>query len=448
MTRTEERLGDALRASAAQVRDDRLRPLPELEPRTRQPRQSRQPRRARAAPWGWLPGAWRSWLGPAAAAASVVLVIGLVLTLTSVPARLGGRAPAGRSGAAAAAATPLPKYFVRFPGKNATDWSVEIRSVATGAVVASAPSPHRAGWSLQGAAMAAAPDGRTFYVAYTAQPSGISPLPQTWIYRFSTTDSHLTMIKGGVIAQDVVMGFRGALAVSPDGAKLALTVTAPDLGISGPGPGPMAKIIVVDLRTGARAIWAGGLDLGGHALLIADVSWTSDGRSVVFLALWCKTGMDADVCEYALDQTTSRVEQVRSVPVTSHGGLLSRGPSELVPGGAVPVIAAAVAGPRPDELTLVLLSGRTTDGGPWPAVTVERVSARSGSVLGIEYRRVNKLAGHMASAVEFAADPSGQHLLLTYVSNSGGWHTGWISQGQFHPLPVRQPYLTFPITAW
>jgi hypothetical protein len=143
------------------------------------------------------------------------------------------------------------------------------------------------------------------------------------------------------------------------------------------------------------------------------------------------------------------VEQVRSVPVTSHGGLLSRGPGLLVPGGAVPVIAAAVAGPRPDELTLVLLSGRTTDGGPWPAVTVERVAARSGSVLGIEYRRVNKLAGHLTSAVEFAADPSGQHLLLTYVSSSsGGWRTGWIGQGQFRRLPIRQPYLTFPITAW
>jgi hypothetical protein len=433
MNRTEERLGDALRASAAQVRDDRLRPLPEFEPGTR------QPRRARAAHWGWLPGAWRSWLGPAAAAVSVALVIGLVLTLTNAV----GRAPASPSGVAA----PLPKYFARFPAKNADDGSVEIRSVATGAVAAAAPSPHRAGWSLRGAALAAAPDGRTFYVAYTAQPSAGSPLPQTWIYRFSTASSGLTMIKGGMIPADVVISRDSALAISPDGGKLALTVAAPDRGVGYPGPGLGGKIIVIDLRTGARTTWAGGLGLSGHTMLIADVSWTTDERSIVFLVLWCKTNVDLGVCEDALDQITSRAAQVRSVPLASHGGLLSRGPGLLTPGGTVPVIAAAVAGPRPDELTVVLLSGRKTVAGPWPDVIVERVVARSGSVLDVEYRQVAKSGRHLTSVIQLAADPGGQHLLLTYAS-TGGFRTGWIGQGQFHPLPVREPYLTFPITAW
>jgi hypothetical protein len=133
--------------------------------------------------------------------------------------------------------------------------------------------------------------------------------------------------------------------------------------------------------------------------------------------------------------------------VASHGGLLSRGTGLLVPGGTGPVVTTAVAGPRPDELTLVLLSGRKTMAGLWPAVTVERVAARSGSVLGIEYHRVTRLDGRLTSVVEFAADPSGQHLLLTYAS-SGGWRTGWIGQGKLHPLPIRQPYRGFPITAW
>jgi hypothetical protein len=32
--------------------------------------------------------------------------------------------------------------------------------------------------------------------------------------------------------------------------------------------------------------------------------------------------------------------------------------------------------------------------------------------------------------------------------HGGGWRTGWIGQGKYHPLPIRQPYSGFPITAW
>ena len=70
MTRIEERLQDALAASAARVRDDRLRPLPAREP---DPGAERKARRRQV---------WRAWLIPVAAAASVVLVIGLVLAVT------------------------------------------------------------------------------------------------------------------------------------------------------------------------------------------------------------------------------------------------------------------------------------------------------------------------------------------------------------------------------
>jgi hypothetical protein len=72
MTRTEERLQDALHAAASRVNDDRLRPLPALQPGPARNRE--RPRRA-----------WRSWAGPAAAAASVVLVIGLVMAVTGGP---------------------------------------------------------------------------------------------------------------------------------------------------------------------------------------------------------------------------------------------------------------------------------------------------------------------------------------------------------------------------
>jgi hypothetical protein len=442
MTRTEERLGDALRASAGRVRDDRLRPLPELRPEPGQgPRTVRRGRLRGAL----APGAWQGWLAPAAAAVSVVLVIGLALAVTSAPGRLASVTQGGRVGAASGA-VGIPRYFAQFGGTNPIGANVEIRSVATGSVVASAPSPRQAGWSVQPDTMAAAPDGRTFYVAYRAIQPGSSTTAQTWIYRLSTAGSGLILIKGGMIPYGAPAGVDSSMAVSPDGAKLALTAARPVPETS--GLASMDKIIVVDLRTGARIAWEGGLDLLGRPLLIPDVSWTPDGRSVVFLALGCDPAIGLDLCENAFGPTVSRVEQVRSLPVASGGGSLTGGTVLLRRGGAVPVIADAVAGPRPGELTLVLLSGRTTTAGAWPVATVERVAAGTGSVLGTDYRLVTGRGGQPSRDIELGADPSGQHLLLTFGGRSG-WVTGSISHGTLRPLPLgQQPYLGYPITAW
>src|SRR5450755_1307712 len=75
MTRTEERLADALHASADRVRDERLRPFPSVEP------DAGLGARRRAA--------WRAWLVPVAAAASVALIIGLAVAVTGAPQQAG-----------------------------------------------------------------------------------------------------------------------------------------------------------------------------------------------------------------------------------------------------------------------------------------------------------------------------------------------------------------------
>jgi hypothetical protein len=434
MTRTEARLADALQASAGQVRDDRLRPLtgPGTQPA---PQSAPEP-----APGPRL--AWRGWLAPAAAAVSVVLIIGLVLAVT------GGR-HGGRGGPAAVTAG-LPRYFAQFGAGNPGGTTVTIRSVSTGSVVASAPPPHRTGWAFRPYAMAAAPDGRTFYAAYITNAQyacSTCAVPQLRIYRVSAADPGLTMIKGGVIKVplNALLGILGSMAVSPDGTKLALTVARPSHGTS--AAGFLDKIVVVGLRTGGQAVWQGGLDRAGSTLVIPDVSWTPDGRSIVFLALWCGSAVSLDRCENESGPPAAYGRQVRSVPVASGGGLLSRGTGLLTPGGTVPVIVHALAGPRPGELTLVLLSGRTTTAGSWPDVTVERVTASSGSVLGTEYRLVTGPGGQSPRDITFAADASGQHQMLAY-SVGGGWRIGWIGQGRLHRLPIRQPSPRFSITAW
>jgi len=432
MTRTEERLADALGASAGRVHDDRLRPLPEPKPGLNaEPGPGTGTRPVRAA--------WRGWLVPLAAAASVALVIGVALALASVPGRLAGPPPASRGGPAAAG---LPRYFVQVAAANPLGpTTVEIRSVATGKVVASAPSPRPAGWSVYPTSTAAAPGGRTFYVAYNALRAG-SP-GQTWIYRFSITSSALTMAKGGLIPRSGASGIRGSMAVSPDGTRLALTVGRPAGRSNG---GPRDAIAVIDLRTGAQATWQGGLDRSGRALQIPDVSWTPDGQSVVFLALWCDPAIDLGLCAEGIAPSAIRGQQVRSLPVSSRAGPLARG-SVLLAAGTVPVIAHAVAGPRPGELTLVVLSGRSATAGAWQVATVERVAARTGSVLGVGYRLATRRPSQLIRDIMLGVTPGGQHLLLSYAGQDG-FRTGWIGQGKFHPLPVPQPYRVVPITAW
>jgi hypothetical protein len=58
--------------------------------------------------------------------------------------------------------------------------------------------------------------------------------------------------------------------------------------------------------------------------------------------------------------------------------------------------------------------------------------------------------GRSPQQVWLTADPSGQHLLVSYAVH-GGFTIGWIGHGALHRLPIRQPYLpsNAPLTiAW
>ena len=168
---------------------------------------------------------------------------------------------------------------------------IEVQSVSTGAVIATvrAPKPPRGG-ALDVGAVAAAPDDRTFYVEYGVVSPNIN-VTQTWILTFSITGSGsatpLTTVKGGLLShQPPDLQTWGSLAVSPDGSKLALTVDSSD-HISNTSPGYSDKIIVIDLHTGQRTQWQGGLYRPGKQFSIPDLSWSADGRSLVFLGQWC-----------------------------------------------------------------------------------------------------------------------------------------------------------------
>jgi hypothetical protein len=437
MTRTEERLHDALHAEADRVRDDRLRPLPGLGP-------GAEPgRRRRPAP---------AWLIPAAAAASVVLVIGLVMVVTGGPRHPAGSgrtsAAAGRTGSAGAG---FPTYFVQLTGKTPPGPTLEVRSTSTGSVLASARFPVVRGWSLILNTEAAAPDGRTFYVAYDADRAVKSSITeQVWIYRLSVTSSGsatpLTRIKGGEISGSAALGTGGSMAVSPDGTRLALTADSTNQ-LENNTEGWADKIIVIDLKTGTRSVWQGGLYRSGKTFTIPDISWTPGGRSLVFLGLWCDFPPATALCGDTPGPQEYRDTQVRSLSTGTGGGTLDRSAVLLTQSARYPVIAAAVAGPDPAELTVVVLSGKPGSFGSWSKVAVDRVSAVNGSLLGVTYHATAIGGEGQPDGVTINPDPSGRYLLLSY-SGPGGLYTGWLGSGKLHFLPIKQPYLGQSIGVW
>jgi hypothetical protein len=329
-------------------------------------------------------------------------------------------------------------------GASQVGATVTIRSVTSHAVITSAAAPRLAGWTLRPYAMAAAPDGRTFYIAYDATPAGPGDRSQLWIYQLRVTDSRLVRVPGGVLTSVSYFGVRGSMAVSPDGTELALTQPTPVRGYQ--GPGSVDAIVVINLRTREHVTWQGGLAPAGHMLLIPDVSWTPDGRSLVFLAVFCKPAIGLNLCEEAFGLEGSRGQLVLSIPVATGGGSLRLNRSKVLL-SAGPVITHAIAGPRPGELTLVMLSGRKTTAGFWPVATVQRVKVDSGVVLSTEYRLVTGRGEQPPREIGLGADPSGQHLLLSYFEQDG-YLTGQIGRGAFRPLPVLQPYRGYPVTAW
>jgi hypothetical protein len=404
MTRTEERLRDALHARAGAVHDDEFRPLAQPRPRSGR----------------------RGWLAPLAAAAAVTLVAALAVTLTG---RLHG-VPSVRTRPAVPAPVQAakPQFFTEADGDF-----LQVRSVASGKLIGQLPGSelNRIGFQQ----IAAAPDGRTFYlVGLVAQ---LRQQPRNVVYSFTVTGTGtltpLRLVTRGPFANSGE-GFAQNVAVSPDGTELAFTTY-----IGSSFYDQVATIVVVDLRTGQYHLWGGGLRhirAGIYYIVLWDLSW-SGPRTLDFVASWC----GSDVWLYCGPGTA----QLRELTVGPDGGSLV-GSTTLTDLGRFPDVVGVVADQQ-GHLRILQVSpqgkGKVTE-----QVTIDQVVATSGAVR-VLYRHSHPWTGSNRSFYDnvsgpMLSDPSGQYLMIWIF----GITSGWLHDGTLQPLPANPPYPQPLAFAW
>ena len=251
-----DRLTDAMSAAASTVRDEELRPLT-------------MPKRR----WRQLP-----WVAPLAAAAAVVLVIGLAVSASN------GLFGTHRfAGPALLPAAPHRFYLSTDLGT----WKTVVRSTATGKVIAVVPVPSLAVEGAVSPALASAGNGM-FYIA--AFERGVR---SEQIYRFRLTAAgHVTgfaRVTGGSLRPGWAAD---ALTASPDGSRVAVgAYYYPYHGRYGPQRSD--QLIVIDTATGARNTWRGGSPARGYRFFrVASLSWTGGPRELAVLGEWCKVASD------------------------------------------------------------------------------------------------------------------------------------------------------------
>jgi hypothetical protein len=414
MTSTEERLRDYLGAVAESVRPDNTPPLLSDA--------------ALASHRGW-----RAWITPLAAAASVLAVVALTVTLAG---QITHPASAPRTGAAA---VPF-RYYLDWegnPGHPVVRWA------STGAVAA-VPKPR----SDEPMNVAAAPDDRTFYAAYIQAPYGKTPNRYT-IYSFRVLGqgqvTKLAEVKGGVVTFGHTLRGEPALSVSPDGGRLALALT-----VTGSNPDAEPRwvanqIVVIDLRTGVHHVWHGGLNRAGSTVTVKAVSWADNGRSLYFLATWCAKGGHGAAC-FTADPVPDSTTQVRALNLSTNGGSLDASRVLITRHGAAESMVAAPGG----RIDLLTLSGPHPHWTDPQILTITEYSAATGAPRGVLYRHdYESPPVYLAGDVFLTADPSGRYLLLVFglqrnpgtAANTSAFELGWIDDGTFHALKSHGNWL-------
>jgi hypothetical protein len=276
------------------------------------------------------------------------------------------------------------------------------------------------------------------------------------IYRFRVTAagrvSGFAAVPGGVLGG--ALWTADAMAASPDADQVAIS-----FGFIGPTKAcadepaclttPSDYIVVLNTVTGKKSVWQGGLSELGKRFMVGNLSWADDGHELAFFGQECPQGGWQPGSENC---GTSEVALARTLDPAAGGGRLDSG--RLLLRGRHPYIAQAVISPDGSTITAIVLTGPVignaeVSGGFPDDLAVEQISARTGKLLRVLYRRelgdtsgVNGVPDPLA----LMPDPAGQHWLLNGGICAGSCTTGfngWIDHGTLVPLAPTNGRLAY-----
>ena len=315
-----------------------------------------------------------------------------------------------------------------------------VRSTATGKITATVPVPKEANTGVDD--ILAAARGGVFFVAAAAPGTSGKRL-----YRFSLTRSG--QVTGFATVPGGVLGNRNwtpdAMAASPDGSRVAVSYAyayaGPGCGSPGqrrcPAPHP-DYIDIIDAGTGTRSVWRGGTV---PAFSVASLSWTADGRQLVFLGQSCRhLQLNSEACAGG-----GRNAEVRALNPAAGGGRLDSSPVLLRQSARLPYLAQALISPDGSTITAVVLTGpvkgsRQISGTVPEDLSVRTISAATGRTLQVLYQRRLGNTDEFNIGPDFlqlSQDSAGQHWMLNGGLCAGhclDGFNGWLRNGGLVPL--------------
>lgn len=370
MTRTEARLITALESAAARVEPRRELVAPD-------PGRLARRRRIRLA-------------AVAAAAASIAVVVALAAVNGAAPrprpvvteAFIGGSLPR------------VPAFFVDAGSTGLYDGRLRVVSLRTGKVTATERAP---GGTADITFLAEQAQTGNFVAAFIG-PGAAHGLV---LYRFRVTGTgqitpltRIGRILTGQQPEDVA-----ALALSPDGWRLAVSLTA----------GARPEIILLSLKTGARQVWTGSRPGHGAATQVLLASWARD--SLVFAARTCRPYPHLSDCSWVVRR------------LVSADGRLQAGPALLrQPGTDTQILPLAVS---PDGASVVEVRGGTA---PYSTPSLVRISLATGRSVVLHRWRAS-------GSYQVGADEGNFLFVGQQIRHGNNWRiTGWVDAAGFHSL--------------
>jgi hypothetical protein len=337
---------------------------------------------------------------------------GVLVTLAS----FGSASTAANAASHSLAASP-PKFYIEtgIAPHGAAKRQNVVRATATGAITGTVRCP----WAKSVEEDVAAADQQTFFISCIRIAAGPKQtITGTRIFRFRVTAAGRTTgyspVPGGEFHGDA-----DGLAASANGAALAVDVPVPSSD----------ETVVINAKTGAHAIWRGGVMPGGAIFTGGRPSLTADGKELaVFGRAHCPK-------EAARSSCKSPGEEMRVMNPASAGGKLASGrmvfkQSQVIKPTSEGFINDAFINSGGTTVTAGVVFGGGLTGS---FVEVLSVSVATGKPLRTEFK-LNTGNGFFYRFVD--ADPSGQWVLFDAGRSSPNAHAmnGWVDHGKLLPL--------------